>query len=818
MLLVRRTGRAKRGSMIDTIKQHQRWYEEASDLPTESPIEYTITTTNSSPYHTSHHSFDVSIKLSMIDNLKYNREQARTAKEDVSHGFAFAIQPNGCLLGDESHAKRKRQRSQGAPKFTFMSSHDIAALPRGRNAPLHPPPQNCLATVQQLMQEAAIAYQKQTKLPAVPEPKASTIPNYQTSTPFATSSSSQPLREPIIQSNQNHQPQPHATTSATTSNHNTSYTSSNNSNYQNTYKSGSASPPRKENQHPNRLNPPTGNSYNNRDNNNNATIVIDDGDEFIDTNDDFDDVLANFDVDEAVRGRNSMESNATAAHGSMGNNGGTSGTFDYDDDYGASNHGNNHSFGSSSGPVAFNAAPYHDATSARQVSNYDSNVPNYGGTENASSYQNQSNYAMNADEDNSNAPLCPEHNLPCRLLTAKSASNMGRQFYKCSLPEGQQCDFFQWADGMEGNWNESALGPIATGSDTKDMYQENQRIFGHRSFRPGQKEVIEKAIQGRDVFVLMPTGGGKSLCYQLPAWCCPGLAVVISPLLSLIQDQVQSMTKVGVQSVFLSSKQDYDTEQREITERLGQLTAHGGIKILYLTPEKLAHSTQMQRILKRLYQQGLLSRFVVDEAHCLSDWGHDFRPDYNNLGMLRREFPKTPLMALTATANEKVVNDAIRALGMRNHHLYRSSFNRKNLHYEVRKKDGKVVNAIAEYIASRPNDSGVVYCLSRKNCEDVSEKLQKMLHEQGHRNVRVSFYHAELDQRERDRRHHAWSIGQISVLCATIAFGMGIDKPGMCVCQKNHVPRGAHSRTFHLFASSDVRYVIHYSMPKSITH
>lgn len=149
-------------------------------------------------------------------------------------------------------------------------------------------------------------------------------------------------------------------------------------------------------------------------------------------------------------------------------------------------------------------------------------------------------------------------------------------------------------------------------------------------------------------------------------------------------------------------------------------------------------------------------------------------------------------MALTATANEKVVQDAIRALGMRNHFLYKTSFNRPNLHYQVRKKDKKILESMADYLSKRPNDSGVIYCLSRKNCEDVSKKLQEALRTRGNR-IRISYYHAELDPQERERRHHQWTIGQINVLCATVAFGMGIDKP-------------------------DVRYVIHYSMPKSITH
>eukprot|EP00804_Cyclotella_cryptica_P004283 CCRYP_013482-RD/>CCRYP_013482-RD protein AED:0.03 eAED:0.03 QI:147/1/1/1/1/1/5/481/1228 len=423
-----------------------------------------------------------------------------------------------------------------------------------------------------------------------------------------------------------------------------------------------------------------------------------------------------------------------------------------------------------------------------------------------------SNYSNHNNNDNDqDTPLCPGHNLPCRLLTAQTASNNGRQFYKCSLPDGEQCDFFQWVDGIEGNMfnatttassygdsnmynnTSSALVSFQPGKDTLDVNNENRRIFGHPGFRPGQKQVIENAMMGRDVFVLMPTGGGKSLCYQLPAWCCPGLSVIISPLLSLIEDQVQSMTKLGVRSVFLNSSQSWEGEQRDIISDLRRTPPHGGIKLLYITPEKLAASPMIKDIFSSLSSRNLISRFVVDEAHCLSDWGHDFRPDYNGLGMLRREYPNVPIMALTATANQKVVNDAIRALGMRGEYRYQSSFNRPNLHYEVRRKDTKTMDIIADYIAERRNDSGVIYCLSRKDCETLSDKLNDKLREKGFRDVRVSFYHAELDQHERKSRHHAWSMGQISVLCATIAFGMGIDKP-------------------------DVRYVIHYSMPKSITH
>lgn len=194
------------------------------------------------------------------------------------------------------------------------------------------------------------------------------------------------------------------------------------------------------------------------------------------------------------------------------------------------------------------------------------------------------------------------------------------------MPEGEQCDFFEWADGNMGNNNmyDVSTGANGTyhgaGGETKDFYAEVRRMFGHSGFRLGQKEVIENAMNGKDVFVLMPTGGGKSLCYQLPAWCCPGISVVISPLLSLIEDQVTSMTKLGVESVFLNSTQGWTGEQENIVGRLNNATAHGGIKLLYITPEKLTHSNMIKGIFSKLCNRGLISRFVVDEAHCLSDW------------------------------------------------------------------------------------------------------------------------------------------------------------------------------------------------------
>lgn len=298
-------------------------------------------------------------------------------------------------------------------------------------------------------------------------------------------------------------------------------------------------------------------------------------------------------------------------------------------------------------------------------------------------------------------------------------------------------------------------------------------VFGFESFRQNQEPIIASIMAGQDVFAVMPTGGGKSLCFQLPALLRPGTAVVISPLISLMKDQVDAAVENGISAEFMNSSLD----QRELAG-VQQKLVTGQVKLLYIAPERFA-LPQFMETLKRIP----LSLFAIDEAHCVSEWGHDFRPDYLSLSAIPIEFPGIPIAAFTATATEKVQQDIIKKLGLRNPHEVRASFNRPNLFYQVEPKS-HIEQQLLDFLAAHENESGIIYRTTR----DAVDGTAAFLAGQG---IKALPYHAGLPADERQQNQEAFSRDEVQVIVATVAFGMGIDK-------------------------SNVRFVVHADLPKHI--
>ncbi|PAV78291.1 hypothetical protein WR25_06733 [Diploscapter pachys] len=336
----------------------------------------------------------------------------------------------------------------------------------------------------------------------------------------------------------------------------------------------------------------------------------------------------------------------------------------------------------------------------------------------------------------------------------------------------------------------------ATGSPGDDWDNDNfpwsaearkilKEVFQLSDFRQYQRAAVNAVLKKEDTIVVMSTGSGKSLCYQLPAVLAKGLTVVISPLISLVEDQLYQLKKLGIEAAALNASTDKEEAKRiDIA-----VTTKSNLRLLYVTPEKLAKSKRLMNKLEKSTAAGILKLIAIDEVHCCSSWGHDFRPDYKFLNVLKRQFPGVPLLGLTATATEYVLSDVKDMLGIRAALVFRAGFNRPNLRYEVIQKptgDESCIAEIADLIKTRfPRQSGIIYCMSRNDSEKVADQLRK------EHAISAYHYHAYLDPQVRSNVYSKWISDKAQVIVATVAFGMGIDKP-------------------------DVRFVIHHSLPKSV--
>lgn len=304
-----------------------------------------------------------------------------------------------------------------------------------------------------------------------------------------------------------------------------------------------------------------------------------------------------------------------------------------------------------------------------------------------------------------------------------------------------------------------------------------KHFFGYDTFRPGQRQIVEEALQNQDLLIIMPTGGGKSLCFQLPALLKPGLTVVVSPLIALMQDQVDALQDNGIGATFLNSSLSLDNVRSREAAIL-----NGKIKLLYVAPERLL-GERFLPFLEKVRSQIGISAFAIDEAHCVSEWGHDFRPEYRQMKQLRQRYPDTPILALTATATGRVRQDIIQQLTLREPGIHVASFNRPNLYYEVQAKERQSYNQLLKKVRSHQG-SGIIYCLSRRKVDEIAFRLQND-------GISALPYHAGLTDEARSSNQTRFIRDDVQVMVATIAFGMGINKP-------------------------DVRFVIHYDLPRNL--
>lgn len=308
-----------------------------------------------------------------------------------------------------------------------------------------------------------------------------------------------------------------------------------------------------------------------------------------------------------------------------------------------------------------------------------------------------------------------------------------------------------------------------------DIHQALKKYFGYDSFRQPQEEIIKTILSGRDSFVLMPTGGGKSICFQIPALVLPGCTICISPLIALMKDQVEGLRENGVAAAYLNSSLNYEQE-----ELIVEQAKNGILKLLYISPEKAVALSEF------FFRQLKINLIAIDEAHCISQWGHDFRPEYTKLQSLRDKLPGVPVIALTASADKLCRKDIITQLGLNDPAIFITSFDRPNLRLAVRSglRQADKIEEVYHFIRNRPSSSGIIYCLSRKNTEELTEHLKL-------KGINAAYYHAGMDSEERSKVQDQFVNDEVPVICATIAFGMGIDK-------------------------SNIRWILHYNLPKSM--